>query len=689
MDYHIAGIKWIRRLTGLLLLCSNLFYPLPVLADIKDDVLTEDDYLGKVPVVLSATRLLQPRSDAPASITIIDRKMIEASGAQEIPDILRLVPGIQVGHTRDQRTIVTYHGFSDNFARRMQVLVDGRSVYSPMFGGINWPDLALAIEDIERIEVIRGPNSAAYGANAFLAIINIITRHPNSVKGHQIVTTGGDIATRKVFHRYGGSSGKLNYRISTGVRIDSGTEIARDDKRVGLFTMRGEYLIDPKNTFDFQFGFNDGARETGNNKVLDPNRDVETQSNFQQLLWRHTVSNDEEVTLQFYRNYYRIEDKYGIGLLSTLLGITPAQVPIALAANGLPALPDHALVFSESYTTERFNLEFVHRLKPADNLRLVWGAESRLDRARAKGWFGTNKYRRNRTNRLFSNAEWRFHPKWVMNLGAMLEDNTHTGSDVSPRLALNFKVDSENTVRFAVTRAFRTPALLEERANIAIRLSDGTAIRQLIFSDGNLKPEQITSTELGYIGDFPRQNVRIDFKVFEDRIKDVIVITKDNAFPGPIGPQSATVFFNNGSAKIRGAELELKYSPTRKTRLVFSSSYGRNRGNAIKGINPIVTVQTKQSTPTLTQSIMIMHEFPKRFHASFAYYKVSNMEFFGSGDETGGYDTKDWRIAKRFGKNKTKGEIALIVKNSGGTYFDYAAEIVQKKRYFITLKLDF
>ena len=212
MEYNTRELgRCCCRVAISLLTATIIFSSIQVSAE---ELPSEEDYLGEVPVVLSVTRLKQPRADAPASITIIDRKMIEASGAQEIPDLLRLVPGFQVGHLSDGRVTVTYHGLSDSFARRMQVLVDGRSVYSPVFGGINWPDLPLALEDIERIEIIRGPNSVTYGSNSFLAVVNIITRHSTQDHGHTGLVTGGDIGTKKALYRFGGISKRFMSRRS-------------------------------------------------------------------------------------------------------------------------------------------------------------------------------------------------------------------------------------------------------------------------------------------------------------------------------------------------------------------------------------------------------------------------------------------------------------------------------------------
>ena len=127
------------------LLCLMSAVALPAHA-----ALTESDFFDEMPVVLSASRLSQPLDEAPAAVTVIDQEMIRASGFRDIPDLLRLVPGFSVAYTRDNTWAVGYHGLGDAFSRRFQVLVDGRSIYSPHFGAVHWGDLPLAIEDIER-----------------------------------------------------------------------------------------------------------------------------------------------------------------------------------------------------------------------------------------------------------------------------------------------------------------------------------------------------------------------------------------------------------------------------------------------------------------------------------------------------------------------------------------------------------
>ncbi|NVK87094.1 MAG: TonB-dependent receptor plug domain-containing protein, partial [Gammaproteobacteria bacterium] len=155
------------------------------LCQADDNELTLDDPLfdQELPVVLSATRLKQPKSETPAAVTVIDHQTITQLGARSIAEILRLVPGMTVGYERGHTPEVGYHALGGENSRHLQVLVDGRSIYKAALARILWTDLPVSIDKISRIEVIRGPNSALYGANSYLAVINIITFHPEDQLG--------------------------------------------------------------------------------------------------------------------------------------------------------------------------------------------------------------------------------------------------------------------------------------------------------------------------------------------------------------------------------------------------------------------------------------------------------------------------------------------------------------------------
>lgn len=133
----------------------------PIDQDLEDASFGEELFFQEIPSVISATRLQQSKAQIPASVTVINRVMIEASGFVEIVDLLRLVPGFQVAHVDGRSHVATSHGQSSQYQARLLILVDGRSVYLPFFSNADWTTLGVQIDDIERIEVIRGPNAPA------------------------------------------------------------------------------------------------------------------------------------------------------------------------------------------------------------------------------------------------------------------------------------------------------------------------------------------------------------------------------------------------------------------------------------------------------------------------------------------------------------------------------------------------
>ncbi len=644
----------------------------------------EEIFFQDVPVVLSATRLSQPVSESPAAITVIDREMIEASGAIEIPDLFKLVPGFQVGHANNASDgpiiVVTYHGLSDRYARRMQVLVDGRSVYTPLFGGVQWNDLPLAIEDIERIEVIRGPNGVTYGANAFAAIINIITRDPQLDHGTQASITRGDIGTRKTFLRHGGETGNLNYRVTAAQQEDDGIIPTPDDKRSTLLTFRGDYRIDARDSLDIQLGYNTGPRGKGDGSNTNPLREENVKSAFEQMRWRRVISPDEELNLQLYHNYHHISDTYQTALLSTIFSSAPPFF----------GRPDQRLTVSGDTTSERLDLELSHTLRPWHSLRLVWGSELRLDRVASEAWFGTSNYLGNRLRRLFANAEWKFSPDWILNAGAMYEHNSMTGGEVSPRLAINHHLNRHHTLRGGVTRAYRTPSLYEQRADTNYRFPDGGVIDRLYKTDARISPEEITSYELGYHGEFPVSKLSLDFRVYRDTVRNIIALASNDSSVSDLVGNGGSTFRNEGHAEISGADLQLEYRPSPRTRLFLAYAHANQEGRVRSKISPVEYSNTLHSTPTETTNLMVLHKFPNNIEASANYRIVTDMEFLGGGTEpTRNYTTGDLRLAWKFRSGDIRGQMAMTVQNITGAHFDFDDSAVLDTRYLYTLSLEF
>ena len=229
----------------------------------------EDLVLGRVelPTVLSATRLKQAPAEVPGSMTVLDRQLIRASGARDIPELLRLVPGMKIGYHLGNKSNVNYHGTNVTEARRLQVLVDGRSVYRPGLATVDWTDIPLAMEDIERIEVFRGPNTAAYGANALMGVINIISRDPRSTLGTRLKITTGNRGVQDLYGSHGTEVGNTHLRLSIFAKEDTGFDIDdydrefRDDRRLNAFNLAGNTQLNGSQSLNWQVGAKEGTNQ--------------------------------------------------------------------------------------------------------------------------------------------------------------------------------------------------------------------------------------------------------------------------------------------------------------------------------------------------------------------------------------------------------------------------------------------
>lgn len=638
-----------------------------------ENSVTEDLFIGDLPQVLSATRLRQPLAETPASVTILDRETIEAAGTHNIPDLLRLVPGFQVGHDGGNWTTVTYHGLSDKYSRRMQVLIDGRSVYTPSFGGVVWTDLPLMVEDIERIEVIRGPNGVAYGANSFSSVINIVTRAPELDAGTSLKYQQGDLDTRRGFTRFDAGDNDWRYRVSVGHQEDTGVAQERiaNGQRTTMLGFRGDWRIDSQDSLDVHLGYVGGPRDDGETgKQSDPARERQMDSNYQQLLWRRALGDDDELRVNVYHTYHNSFDTYDA---TFVLG--PPTLPITVpVTTGIV----------EDLRTERYNVELQHTLRLTPDARLVWGAEARRDEVTGAGWFATREPIESDLWRLFANAEWRIAPEWIANAGAMYErSDTVDGGDVSPRFALNHRLTPNHTLRAVYSRAYRTPSAFERAAdaNLCATVMGISACLPLAEGNPDLSPERIDSTEIGYLGTLFDRRLTVDLKFYRERIRNAIAWVTDG---------SAIVFRNDGMADIDGWETQIDWRPLRDTRLLLTHAYAHQRGRFLKNLAPPTYADSYRSTPVHTSSAMLMQKLPFGLEASLAYYRVSNMRWLDQGDDddTDGFNSVDARLAYKLRRGRTRGTLALVGQNLTDDYFDYRNAWAFDKRFFLSLGLE-
>lgn len=678
-----SGGRCVRRLGRAAAISLLLLLPL---SGVRAAGMDEALFFGELPQVVTVTRLSQSALETPASVTIIDRRMIEASGAVDIPDLLRLAAGFQVGHPSGTRTTVTYHGMTDEFARRMQVLVDGRSVYTPLFGGVDWPLLPLSLEDIERIEVTRGPNGVTHGANSFLGVINIITRHPSAVESSYAKLMGGGDDYRKAVVRQGGRGADFDYRLTLEHRADSGLDDSSvnganqlyDATHIDRLSFRGEYRAAVNDYLDLQLGVNGVRLGDGvANDIINPVRDTDNRAHFQQLGWRHVGSVEEETELRIYHEFTDVQNAYQTALLSAIFGVPPSAIPLVLG------VPDQPVAVDVGSTSERFNIELQHRYRLAPSVRAVSGVETRLDRVRAPGLLGPDGWLESRLYRLFTNGEWRVTPAWLLNGGVMVENNDIVGPRVSPRLAVNYALNSSQALRASYTRAYRTPAMVEEYGDYAATYAvSGGVADQLLKSAGGLAPERIDAWEVALVGEH-RNGVGYDLKLFQEKMSNLIVTPTDVNFPEPNCNAywqanypdfcRAIVSANGGTALTTGGELQFSYRPDSSRLFTLGWSHlFRREGETLRTLSGTTATYDSMEMwrPEDTLTVLGEQGLGGGVTLSGMVHHVDSWLVSGARNDVR-FTTASVRMAKKFSLGAGQGAIAFTVNDLLGTYYDF------------------
>lgn len=649
--------------------------------------LTEDDYLGEVPKVLTVSRLSQSPADAASAVTVINRETIRASGIVDLPEIFRLVPGFYVGtnagYVYNTNHTVSYHGMTTAYSGAMQVMINGRSVYSPLFGGVNWSELPLAIADIERIEITRGPNAASYGANSFFGVINIITQNPSDLAGSSVIATHGE-ERNEVFYRNAGKLSNLNYRVTAGYRQDGGLDNRNDFKRTRMLNAQADYQVNAKNGLEFEFGLADGARGEGNinedNIVFLP-RTKQIDNHYALIRWRHNVSDTSDFSLQAYHSYDRSDDET---TSVNILPLLPAFAPFLAVDN---------LHIKNEVIQKRTDIEAQHTFSVGNNIRTVWGGSIRRDSMYAPYYLASRKTDHFDLQRLFGHIEWRASEKLTFNTGAMVEHNDFTGTDISPRASINFKPSPNHTFRLGISSALRTPNYLEEKFQDRLVIpttlpTPNALIVQFRANKGNVNPEQIISRELGYMGKIGR--LLLDARLFSDRIDDVIRFRPRTDFIAPantflLNPVDINSATNAGSAAVEGFEWQANWQLTNNTKLLLNHAYVH-----IRETQDGLKRNFINSMPRNTISALVTHRFDKNWDASVAYYQTSETTLLGDGDPVDLIRKYDVRLARKFNSGNWNGEVSAVVENLFNNHYqEFADYNTLERRARVNLRLDF
>ncbi len=640
--------------------------------------LTEADFLADLPVVLTVSKMAQPLQDSPSSVTIIDQDMIRASGYQDIPDLLRLVPGFSVAYTRENTFAVGYHGFADAYSRRFQVLVDGRSIYSPHYGAVGWGTLPLAIDDIQRIEVVRGPNAAVYGANAFFAIINIVSKDPTQTLGRLANVQAGEQNMAGAVLRYGGGEGDLRYRLTlSGQHRDRFEKTFYDPTRgtaedyyertyTRFLNGRWDYQLSNADELSAQVGLTGGDWNAGSVRHPEEPRAYEPWGGFAQLRFNRAMSADEEWSVQFSHSY--VDNGQGSFVAPFASRNYSTDVSV------LPHLRQW-----------RSQLDFSSSQRLSTGVRLAWGGELRHEAVAGLGFYGTRDRQDGVLASLFAHAEWQADADWLVQGGAQVAHHYFTGFEISPRLAVSYRLNPRHTLRWAVSRATRSPTFYEQDGNHGFRNPGGVMVDQYVVPSDGLDPEINNSVEMGYLGQWPEWGAQIDVRLYRDHITDYLGQASYRFLRTfGVGESYNDKYFqyvNGGTLDVTGLDAQLVWKPHRDFSLHLAQSFAH-----VDASHDTADDDMPESAPDRITSLLANWRIGAGFSLSATVYHTDRMMWLTEGDHTERHTRADFRLARQFKLDGMEAEWALGVQNAGDDYQEFRRENVFSRRAYASLR---
>ncbi|MGI9274622.1 MAG: TonB-dependent receptor plug domain-containing protein [Endozoicomonas sp.] len=483
----------------------------------------------EIPDVTSVSRKKQRLMDSAAAIYVISDEDIKRTGVTSIPDALRMVPGMQVAKLNANTWSISTRGFNYIFANKLLVLIDGRTVYSPLFSGVNWDVQDTLMEDIDRIEVIRGPGAALWGANAVNGVINVITKKTADTQGSSLSIGGGN--EEKVFGswRHGGEFAEDGfYKVYVkaferdGMANADGSDAA-DDWKMRRAGFKTEWKPSSDSDLTVQGDIYEGTTRPALMvfKNNEPAKGMQTLTNMPRdqrggnliAYWKRTLSDTHDYSFRaVYDNYqnfdYRVTEK-----------------------------------------RNSVDFEFQHYSHPLEGHDLIWGLGYRGT------WYELGDMRHivlldkngnpkdKRFDALYSffiQDDITLNDQWNLALSSRLEHNSFTGQEVQPNARLTWKAAENRTFWASVSSAVKTPSISETAVTSrgitfvdASRLPSGlsyiTAPPYTLPISGNtdLKSEELTAIEFGYREQF-NDRFRLDTTLFFNNYKNLVAYVNGN-----------------------------------------------------------------------------------------------------------------------------------------------------------------
>jgi len=478
--------------------------------------------------ITSVSKKEQRLSDTAAAVTVLTGDDVHRSGAQTLPEALRLVPGLHVAQIGAATWAITSRGFNSEFANKLLVMIDGRSVYTPLFSGVYWDVQDVLLEDIDRIEVIRGPGATVWGANAVNGVINVVTKSARDTQQGLVYGGGGTekqglFGTRYGFQLNDTTWGRVyaKYGAFDDTQLAGSSRDAKDAWHIGQGGFRIDHEPDAATKMTWQGDGYAGRAFSGASDTYGANTLGR---------WSHRISEKQSVEVQaYYDRTHRVD----------IIG----------------------------QTRDTADATFQHNLALGKRNQVTWGLGYRFSRIAldeigpavqvVSESMGISLYSG------FVQDEFQLVPdKLIFTAGTKIEHNDFTGWEVQPSGRLAFKPTGHQTVWAAVSRAVRTPSEVEGHDLVAIPLGFSPPnLVPTLFGNERVLAEELMAYELGYRIQ-PTKKLTIDVAAFYNDYDDLTTV-QPSGLPYASGPVVVvpTSFLNGVQGHTYGGEATVTVSP--------------------------------------------------------------------------------------------------------------------------------
>lgn len=444
------------------------------------------DDLGKLSleslgnIVTSVSRKPEDSFRAAAAIYVITNDDIKASGATHVAEVLRGVPGMDVARVDASNWAISSRGFNGLFANKLLVQIDGRTIYTPLFAGVYWDIQNLPLEDVDRIEVIRGPGATQWGANAVNGIINIITKSSAATQGVYVSTLAGNQDRSITDVRYGGKLGDNAYYRTYGEFTDRAATPTPGNGPSGHNAW-----------YDGKAGFRSDWNVSSTRKITLQGDVYNADINLDLYLPSFSAPSGtdiqhDQIHSHGFNTLGRWEEKHSDSMQSTFQAYIDYQSP------------NYSSLQQEIYT---FDLDYQTNWKASDRNEVMWGAGSRFININQTGSTQIVVAHNISTETIvnaFLQDTYAVVPNEVyVTLGSKLEHNSFSGYEIEPSARIAWYPDNKQTLWAAVSRAVKTPSIAEESWNLNVQTLAPEVIAQQQFNR-NLVSEDLIAYELGY-----------------------------------------------------------------------------------------------------------------------------------------------------------------------------------------------